>query len=88
MTTTYFDKAVILGTLWLNYRDDEEFSDFIDYNDIGLPVAYAIANDIVVSTPMAEQFINETFVLLLNALGIDDTGFETLDDMFAVADNN
>lgn len=87
MTTTYSNKAIILGELWLNYRDDEEFTDFIDYNDIGLPVAYAIANDIVISTPIAEQFINETFILLLNALGIDDVGFESLNDLFEASDN-
>jgi hypothetical protein len=87
LTTTYSNKVNILGELWLNYRDDDEFTDFIDYNDIGLPVAYAIANDIVISTAIAEQFVNETFILLLNALGVDDVGFETLNDLFEASDN-
>lgn len=84
--TTYFSKASILADLWLNYRNDEDFLDFIEYNDIGLPLAYAIANDIVKSTDIAERFINETFELFISGLGIEDTGFETLDDVLALGD--
>lgn len=80
--TTFQDKASILADLWLNYRNDAEFADFIEYNDIGLPLAYAIANDIVVTTPTATNFVEETFSLLLEGLNVEeDTGFETLDDL-------
>jgi hypothetical protein len=85
MTTTIENKTAILADLFLNYRSDEEFTDFIAYNDIGLPVAYAIDNNIVKGTEMSEQFINETFELLLAALGVEDIGFETLDEMFTEA---
>ena len=81
MTTTYSSKCEILADLWLNFREDQNFKDFIDYNDIGLPVAYAIANQIVESTDIAERFVNETFDLLLSGLGIEDEGFEELDDL-------
>jgi hypothetical protein len=81
--TTYSDRLAILSDLWLNYRQDEEFQDFIEYNDIGLPLAYAIANDIVISTDIAEKFVNETFELFLTGLDVEDTGFETLDDILA-----
>ncbi len=47
METTLDNKLSILSQLWLDYRDDEEFTDFIEYNDLGLPLAYAISNDIV-----------------------------------------
>ena len=88
MTTTIENKAAILADLWLNYRDDENFSDFIEYNDIGLPLAYVIANDIVKMSDLAESFITETYNLLLAALEIEDDpeGFETLDDLFSVAE--
>lgn len=80
--TTFSDKATILADLWLNYKHDEEFLDFVEYNDLGLPLAYAIDNDIVKATPTAENFINETFDLLLAGLDIsEDTGFESLDDL-------
>ena len=80
-STIYSDKVSILADLWLNYKNDEEFADFVEYNDIGLPLAYVIANDIVKSTDLAENFINETFDLLLAGLEIEDTGFESLDDL-------
>jgi hypothetical protein len=83
MTTTFSNKTIILADLWLNYRDDEEFQDFVEYNDLGLPLAYALSAGIVAPAPLAEQFIEETFELLLKGLEIEeDTGFETLDDLF------
>lgn len=81
ITTTFSNKCYILGELWLSYRDDEQFKDFIDYNDIGLPLAYMLDSKIVEPTEIAEQFINETFDLFLNALEIEDTGFDNLDDI-------
>jgi hypothetical protein len=81
MTTTFSSKTLILADLWLNYRDEEQFKDFVEYNDLGLPLAYAIANDIIKETPTAEKFVDETFDLLLAGLGIEDTGFELLDDL-------
>jgi hypothetical protein len=84
--TPYSDRIQILADLWLNYRNDEEFVDFIEYNDIGLPLAYILANEIVKPSDMSERFINETFDLLLAGLEIEeDTGFESLDDILGVA---
>lgn len=66
----------------MNYRDDEEFIDFVEYNDLGLPLAYGVANQIIDSlTSAGETLIEETFDLLLAGLSIEDTGFEYLDDM-------
>jgi hypothetical protein len=82
--TTFENKALILADLWLNFRDDEQFQDFIDYNDLGLPLAYALANGIVKQTERATSFVEETFMLLLAGLGIEqDTGFDTLDDILS-----
>lgn len=80
-TTPYSDKCSILGELWISYRDEEQFEDFISYNDIGMPLAYMIAEGIVDSNNLAEQFILETWDLLLEALDIDDIGFESLEQM-------
>ena len=85
--TPYLIRTEILADLWLNYRSDENFQDFIEYNDIGLPLAYAISNKIVESTPIAEGFVNETFNLFLAGLEIEeDTGFDSLDDLLALAE--
>lgn len=80
--TTFQNKCDILSELWINYKTDPNFEDFISYNDLGLPLAYAIANGIVSATPMSEKFINETFLLLLNSLEVEDNGYVTLDDIF------
>ena len=81
METTLDNKLSILSELWLDYRDDEEFTDFIEYNDLGLPLAYAISTKIVEITPSAEKFIGETFDLLLAALDLEDTGYEDLTEV-------
>jgi hypothetical protein len=57
MTTTYSNKLQILSDLWMDYRNDEDFSDFVEYNDLGLPLAYAVSNNIVETTPIVEQFV-------------------------------
>jgi hypothetical protein len=84
MTTTIESKAQILSELWQDYREDNDFKDFIEYNDLGLPLAYAVANGIAELNPLIEQFIDETFRLLLLGLEIkEDTGFEVLDDVLS-----
>lgn len=66
--TTDNDKIAILAELWINYRNDQNFEDFIAYNDLGLPLAYLLNEDVVAQTPQALMFINETFDLLLAGL--------------------
>lgn len=85
-STPFSNKCDILGDLWIDYKGDDKFADFIQYNDLGLPLAYAISGGIVESTPIAEGFVNETFDIFLEGLGIDDTGFETLDDIMVLGE--
>lgn len=75
------NKCRILAELWMDYRDEEEFQDFIQYNDLGLPLAYAMAEGIVERSDLASNFINEAYDILLSALGVEDTGFDTLNDL-------
>ena len=79
--TTFDDKCNILADLWMNYRYDEQFEDFIEYNDLGLPLSYLLSEGIVKASETATAFIDETFSILLEALEIDDNGFDTLDDL-------
>jgi hypothetical protein len=84
-TTDFRSKAEILAELWMDYRDDEGFKDFIEYNDLGLPLAYAVANGIVDSNEMVERFIDETFRVLLAATGVEDIGYDNLQDLLEQA---
>jgi hypothetical protein len=79
--TDFMTRCRILADLWMDYRGEPEFEDFVQYNDLGLPLAYAISEGIVEKTDIATNFVNEAFDILLGALGIEDTGFNTLDDL-------
>ena len=79
--TTFGDKCAILSELWLNYRDDEQFADFVEYNDLGLPLAYAVDSSIIESNDRVATFINEAWDLLLSGLELQDVGFRTLEEM-------
>lgn len=81
--TTFEHKCDILAELWVNYKNDVEFEDFIAYNDLGLPLAYAVSADIAETNPKIEGFINDTFALLLTGLEREDEGFTDLSDILA-----
>lgn len=82
MKTNFEAQCNILAQLWIEHREDEEFTDFVEYNDLGLPLAYFISEGVALSTSLAETYIGETFEILLSALGVEDTGFATLDEVF------
>jgi hypothetical protein len=70
----------------MEHRGDKEFTDFVEYNDLGLPLAYFISEGVALPTELAETYVGETFELLISALDIEDTGFENLDEVFVQAD--
>ena len=83
MPKTDFDsKALILGQVWMHHKTDDEMADFFEYNDIGIPLAFAFAEGIINHTPTLEKYVNETFDLLLEALDLEDSGFEDLQDLW------
>ena len=75
------NKITILAELWMNYREDEELEDFIEYNDIGLPLAYLLMNEIVLPSDESAIYINETYDLFVSSLAIPDKEWESLDEM-------
>jgi hypothetical protein len=82
MSTPLNKQAEILSDLWLNYRSDEDFRDFIEYNDLGLPLAYALSAGIIQPTEKVQSFVEETFMLLLSGMEIEeDEGFDNLNDI-------
>jgi hypothetical protein len=86
MSTTFDVKCEILGDLWIEYKGDPQFEDFISYNDLGLPLAFAIFTGVVISTPKAQVFVEETFELLLEALSKTDEGFDSLEDILGLTE--
>ena len=77
---TFENKITILAELWMNYRDDEDLQDFVEYNDLGLPLAYFLMNEIVLPTSQSELYINETYDLFIASLQVADREWESLDE--------
>lgn len=84
-STPFSSKCDILADLWIQYKNADEFEDFIDYNDLGLPLAYAVSTNIVEANDRLTTFINETWNLLLAGLDIEDVGFDNLPDLIGLA---
>jgi hypothetical protein len=80
--TNFANKALILGQVWMEHKTDKGMADFFAYNDVGVPLAFAYAEGIVDYTPTLEKYITETFDLLLDALNIEDAGFDDLPDLW------
>jgi len=80
--TPFSNKCEILGQLWMDYRGDEEFQDFVEYNDLGLPLAYLIHTDLVTVNENGISYIDETFNLLCEGVGVDlDGEYESLNEL-------
>ncbi len=85
--TPFETRVDILAELWLTYRDEPELLDFVQYNDLGLPAAYLINEELVGSpNTRLKAMIDESFDLLIATLKIADTGFSTMDDLFRAWD--
>lgn len=78
----FADKAGIVGQLWIEFRNDEDFSAFMDYNDLGCPLGYMIAEGIVKEvSPLGEEMINETYKMLLDLLEVTEEEFAVLEEV-------
>jgi len=82
MAENKFDNRLnILSEIFVHHRDNKELSDFIEYNDLGLPLAFCGAEDLARLTEMGKTLVNETYDLLLASLEKEDGDFESLDDL-------
>lgn len=73
--------ADILSDFWTTQRGVEEHVVFIAHHDLGLPLAFAVANDMVETSQEAERMIRETYEKLLEHLGIPDMGYTDLSQL-------
>ena len=80
-STDYSKKCEILNDLWINYINNDGFEDFIELNDLGLPLSHFISQGIVTSTPLAQEIVEQTFEDLLELLDVKDVGFSNLKQM-------
>lgn len=74
-------KSEMLAYLWLEYKEDETFKPFIDYNDIGLPLAYCFTNGRINElSALGEESIQETVDMFFKLLKITEEEVDSLED--------
>lgn len=85
--TDFSNICDILGQLYAEYAEDPGFSEFIEFNDLGLPLAYMEREHLCSVTGDGEKYIVETWQLFLASLNLQDEGFENLDEVLAASSN-
>ena len=83
--TGFTSKCEILGHFYSQYRDERDFEDFMEFNDLGLPLAYFVSENLCEVSDDGVRYINETYDLFLASLELKDTGFDNLEDVFLAA---
>ena len=83
MTTDFSNQINILGEFYINYREDSELKDFLEFNDIGLPLAYLASEGLCEISEDGKKYVAESWEMFLLAMGITDEGFENLGEVFA-----
>jgi hypothetical protein len=75
-------KAEILVQFTQDEFNSGEYEEFFDYNDLGIPLAIAINNDLVILTDAGEQLLDETWKDLCLLFEADPNGeYESIDDL-------
>ena len=75
--TPFSNKCEIIGALWLNYREEAESNEawkaFFNYNDMSLPMAYLLADGVVIPGEDGDAFtlIDETWEMFCEYIEID-----------------
>ena len=87
MTTDFSNKVDILGRFKFLYQDTDSVRDFFEFNDIGIPLAYLASEGLCDISEDGKKYIAETWDLFLASLGVEDTGFEELDEVLMKAEN-
>lgn len=75
-------KAEILVQFTQDSFNDENYDEFFDYNDLGIPMAIAVVQDMVILTDAGEQLLEETWTELCLLFEADPNGeYESIDDL-------
>ena len=85
MTTDFSKQLEILADFWTGWRDDEKLSEFFDFNDIGLPLAWCGFEGLCEINEDGKKYVAESWELLLAAFEVKDTGFDNIGDVFAAS---
>ena len=79
--TDFSNVCDILGELYANYKEDKEFKDFIEFNDLGLPLAYMVRENLATPSDDGARYIMESWEIFLASLKLEDVGFPDLNSV-------
>ena len=87
--TDFVTQCVILGELYENYKEEKNFKAFIEYNDLGLPLAYLTAQGLIVEvSDDGRRYITDTFEMFLQSIKLSEDDIVegmTLDEVLELA---
>ncbi len=75
-------KAEIITDFVVRNSEDEAYSEYFAYNDLGIPLAVAYNAGLCTLNDEGNNILDETYELLCDELGADSKAeFEDLDDL-------
>ena len=67
------EKSDVVASLWIEFRRDEDFADFMSYNDLGCPLAYMYKEKLITTLSSAgEAMILETFNSFMELMDVTE----------------
>ena len=80
--TSLEDKAQIIVEFLQDYKNDDEHEEFFEYNDLGIPLAIAITQDMVELTDSGLKVLEETWIRLCDLFDADVAdSYDSIDDL-------
>lgn len=78
----FIDKAQLILEFTEQEFNSDEYADFFDYNDLGVPMAVALANGFITLTADGENLMEETWRQLCELFEADpEDDYDYLDDL-------
>ena len=78
--TPFAVQCEILSEFWHSNKNDPKMTEFVEFNDLGLPLAYAIGNKIVQGSDLATKYVTDTFSQFLELQNLSGQNFDSLSD--------
>jgi len=80
--TSIDEKAQIIVEFVQDFRESGEYEDYFDYNDLGISLADALAQDMADLTESGLQIFEETWRHLCELFDMDETAsYESIEDL-------
>ena len=71
----------ILSEIHVRYTEEGDHSEFVQFNDLGVPLAYFVHEGLAIPSQEGKEIILETWGLLMNVAKKKDIGFTELDEV-------